>query len=97
MEKTLSLGAFTELDENEVMEVDGGGILGGIIVFGVIVIGVTVAIDVVCNAVNNGNKRLVDEGKQSQCNLIGPSAYYSAYSNGWRPTDDQPLPVYTGE
>ena len=97
MEKILSVGAFTELDEQEIADVDGGGILGGIIVFGVIVIGAAVAIDVVCNAVNNGNMELVDKGQQPECTLIGPSAYYNAYSNGWRPSNDQPLPVYTGK
>lgn len=42
MEKTLSMGAFTELDEREVMETEGGllpSIIGAIIVIGGIIEG----------------------------------------------------------
>lgn len=48
MEKTLSMGAFTELDEREVMETEGGSLLGWIVgasVVGLAGLGVTCLVE----------------------------------------------------
>lgn len=52
MEKTLSMGAFTELDEREVMETEGGGL--GIVLF---VAACAIAIyEIPAQAVDKGNR-----------------------------------------
>ena len=54
MEKALSMGAFTELDEREMMETEGGGAL---IVGIVLVVGCAIAIcEIPAQAVDKGNR-----------------------------------------
>ncbi len=96
MNKTLSLGAFEELSENEIMETEGGGatLIGALIVTA----GAIVIIDCFCFAKNStaatDAQRLANKTKEPcPYTKIGPSAYINAYVNGWRPTDSEPLPT----
>jgi len=53
MEKTLSLGNFTELDEREIMETEGGGYLGIIIL---VVAGAVAIYEPLAQQVDKGNR-----------------------------------------
>ncbi len=91
MEKTLSMGAFTELDENEVMEVDGGGwrlILGfaGVCAVGVVAIGAIVA-----TGVNYCNEKGANKVRNSE----DPSRYYNYDQNGDGSNDCYRYTTYT--
>ena len=96
MEKTLSMGAFTELDEREVMETEGGGI--GVIIF--VAACAYAIVDLPCQGVNYCNKKTAQTNANASnepfsVDLIGPTEYIRAYAGGWRPTDSEPLPQYT--
>ena len=96
MEKTLSMGAFTELDEREVMETEGGSLLGWIVGASVVgLVGGGVACFVEGNKANNAEKTA-----KSMCNdyyeyvkMNGATVPLSAietanqYANeyGWKP------------
>ncbi len=98
MEKTLSMGAFTELDEREVMETEGGSIIGTAVVVGLVLSGIAVVgLDCWCYAKNSmaaTDAQKLANASNEPCpyDKIGPSAYVGAYINGWRPTETQELP-----
>ena len=77
MEKALSMGAFTELDEHEVMEVDGGW-AGILIVAGICVAGLIGTAAIVASGVNKCNEAGADKVRNSEDHSI----YYNYDSNG---------------
>lgn len=99
MEKVMTMGSFTEMDERELQEVNGGWID---IIVGALTISAlaVVTIDCYCYTANEINKTTA-QGNANRNNepcsfdLIGPSAYVGAYMDGWRPSEGQKLPTYT--
>lgn len=77
MEKTLSMGAFTELDEQETIETDGGWV-GILIGAGLCVAGLIGTAAIVASAVNQCNESGADQVRNSE----NPSAYYNYDSSG---------------
>ena len=90
MEKTLSLGAFTELDEQETMETDGGWV-GILIGAGLCVAGLVGTVAIVASGVNKFNEKGANDIRESEDH----SKYYNYDKNSDGTNDCYRYPTYT--
>lgn len=95
----LKVGDFLELSEQEMYDTDGGNcLIPGLIVM---VGGIVAIYEIGATAVENGNKREVDNGQRESCPIISIHGNIDARKSGWSSNGqnsrgDRDFPVYYG-